>query len=193
MKRRTVILAGSVAAVTLVSAVLPLSRILIWNATESVPTGLYHIRGTASLHVSERVAIDPPLSLRRYLAERGYLPSGVPLLKEVAALRGDTVCRHDLTITINGEEAGEARALDSRARPLPDWQGCHTIGADEIFVMNLRAPDSFDGRYFGPIRRDHLIGRASPVWTDEVGDGEHIWFARPHMSSTSANTQEITP
>ena len=193
MKRRTVFLAGSVAAAALVSAALPLSRILIWNATESVPTGLYHIRGAASLHVGERVAIDPPPSLRRYLAERGYLPSGVPLLKEVAALRGDTVCRYDLTITINGEEAGVARALDSRARQLPEWQGCHTIGADEFFVMNLRAPDSFDGRYFGPIKRDHLIGRASPVWTDEAGNGEHIWFARPHMNSTPANTQEITP
>lgn len=193
MKRRTVILAGSVAAVTLVSAVLPLSRILIWNATESVPTGLYHIRGKASLNVGERVAIELPPNLRRYLAGRGYLPSGVPLLKEVAGLRGDTVCRHDLTITINGGEAGEARALDSRARPLPDWQGCHTIGADEIFVMNLRAPDSFDGRYFGPIGRDQLIGRASPVWTDEAGEGEHIWFARPRMNSIPANNQETTP
>ena len=175
------------------SAVLPLWRILIWNATESVPTGLYHIRGTASLHVGERVAIDPPRSLRRYLAERGYLPSGVPLLKEVAALRGDTVCRQGLTITINGEKAGEARALDSRARPLPDWQGCRTITADEIFVMNLRAPDSFDGRYFGPIVRVQVIGRASAVWTDEAGDGEHIWFARPHMNFTPASIQEITP
>lgn len=193
MKRPTVILAGSVAAAALVSAALPLARILIWNATESVPTGLYHIRGTASLHVGERVAIDPPDGLRELIAERGYLPSGVPLLKEVAALRGDTVCRHDLTVTINGEEAGEARALDSRARPLPDWQGCHNIGADEIFVMNLRAPDSFDGRYFGPIARAQVIGRASPVWTDEAGDGEYIWFARPHMNSTTANNQETTP
>lgn len=193
MKRRTIFLAGAVAAAALVSAVLPLSRVLIWNATASVPTGLYHIRGTASLHVGERVAIDPPHGLRELLAERGYLPSGVPLLKEVAALRGDTVCRHNLTITINGEPAGEARALDSRGRPLPDWGGCRTIGADEIFLMNLRAPDSFDGRYFGPTERIHLLGRASPVWTDEEGDGEHVWFARPHMNSTPANTQEITP
>ena len=193
MKRRTVILAGSVAAAALVSAVLPLSRILIWNATESLPTGLYHIRGTASLHVGERIAINPPHGLRELLAERGYLPSGVPLLKEVAALRGDTVCRQDLTIMINGEPVGKARALDSRARPLPDWQGCHIIGADEIFVMNLRAPDSFDGRYFGPIARAQVIGRASPVWTDEAGDGEHVWFSRPHMNSIPANNQEITP
>ena len=89
MKRRTILVAGTVAAAALLSAALPMSRILLWNETASVPTGLYHIRGTASLHVGERVAIDPPPGLRTYLAERGYLPSGVPLLKEVAALRGD--------------------------------------------------------------------------------------------------------
>ncbi len=193
MKRRTILLASMVAVATLVSAALPLSRILVWNATASVPTGLYHIRGTASLHVGERVAIEPPSRLRSYLAERGYLPSGVPLLKEVAALRGDTVCRTGLTITINGEPVGAVRALDSQARPLPDWQGCHTIAADEIFVMNRRAPDSFDGRYFGPVARSQLIGRANPVWTDEAGDGEHIWFARPHITATPNETKEINP
>lgn len=193
MKRRTIIIAGIASVAALLSAALPLARDLVWNATASVPTGLYHIRGKASLHVGERVAIDPPSELRTYLAERGYLPSGVPLLKEVAALRGDRVCRIGLVITINGEHAGFARALDSRARPLPDWQGCHTISADQIFVMNRRAPDSFDGRYFGPVARSHVIGRASPVWTDEAGDGEHVWFARPHMNSTPTNNQETTP
>lgn len=193
MKRRTIVIAGMASAAALPSAVLPLSRVLVWNATASVPTGLYHIRGKASLHVGERVALDPPPKLRAYLAERGYLPSGVPLLKEVAALRGETVCRIGLVITINGEHAGLARALDSRARPLPDWHGCHTITADEIFVMNRRAPDSFDGRYFGPVARSQVIGRAGPVWTDEAGDGEHVWFARPHLNPIPANNQETTP
>ena len=193
MRRRTIVIAGMASAAALLSATLPLSRVLVWNATASVPTGLYHIRGKASLHVGERVAIDPPPKLRAFLAERDYLPSGVPLLKEVAALRGDTVCRNGLAITINGQPAGLARAFDSRARPLPDWQGCHTIGAEQIFVMNRRAPDSFDGRYFGPVSRSHVIGRASPVWTDEAGDGVHAWFARPHMNSTPSNNQETTP
>ncbi|MEZ5688144.1 MAG: S26 family signal peptidase [Caenibius sp.] len=193
MKRRTILIAGTVAAAALFSAALPLSRVLIWNATASVPTGLYHIRGTASLHVGERVAITPPPGLRRYLAERGYLPSGVPLLKELAGLRGDTVCRTGLVVTINGEPAGLARATDGQARPLPVWQGCRIVAADEIFVMNRSAPDSFDGRYFGPVARSQLIGRSSPVWTDEGGDGEHVWFARPHMSAPSNDTKEIKP
>lgn len=193
MKRRTIMFAAGVVAATLLSVALPLSRVLIWNVTASVPTGLYHIRGKASLHVGERVAIDPPPRLHTYLAKRGYLPSGVPLLKEIAALRGDTVCRAGLVIKINGQVAGFARALDRRERPLPVWQGCHNIAADEVFVMNRDAPGSFDGRYFGPLARTAVIGRASPVWTDEAGDGDHVWFARPHMNPPHNGIKETKP
>jgi conjugative transfer signal peptidase TraF len=193
MKRRTILLAGSVAAATLLSAALRVSRVLVWNATESVPIGLYHIRGTASLHVGERVAIDPPPRLRRFLERRGYLPSGMPLLKEVAALTGDTVCRTGRVISINGKAAGMARVKDSRNRRLPVWQGCRVIADDTIFVMNPRAPNSFDGRYFGPLARAQLIGRASPVWTDEAGDSAHVWFARPTIFAPANHTKETRP
>ena len=193
MKRRTILLAASVSTAVLLSAVLQFSRTLVWNATPSVPTGLYHIRGTAGLHIGERVAVEPPSTLRRYLAERGYLPTGVPLLKEIAGLRGDRVCRVGASISINGIPVGEARERDSRGRALPVWQGCRTIAAAEIFVMNARAPDSFDGRYFGPIARASLIGRASPVWTDEAGDGEHVWFARPATSPSPTVNQGDLP
>ena len=193
MKRRAIVLAGTVAAAALLSAALPAPRVLVWNATASVPTGLYHIRGTASLHVGERVAIDPSPELRRYLAARGYLPGGVPLLKEIAALTGDRICRTGFRITINGEHAAEARAHDNQGRPLPIWQGCHTLTGSEIFAMNRRAPDSFDGRYFGVLSRARLIGRASPVWTDEAGDGARVWFARPTISSTANHNVETSP
>lgn len=178
-----------VAAAVLLSAILPLSRVLVWNVTASVPTGLYHIGDAAGLQIGERVALDPSSRLREYLAERGYLPAGVPLIKEVAALPGDTVCRDGLAITINGSRAGSARARDRRGRGLPVWRGCRTIAAQEIFVMNRRAPGSFDGRYFGPVPRDHVIGRARPVWTDEAADGDHVWFARLPRNSHPTVTE----
>ena len=179
VKRRAVLVAGTAAA-ALLSAVLPLPRLLVWNVTPSVPTGLYRIGDAAGLRTGERVALDPPPRLRDYLAARGYLPAGVPLIKEIAALPGDTVCREGLAITINGSPAGSARARDRMGRVLPAWQGCRTIAAHEIFAMNLRARDSFDGRYFGPLARDRVVGRARPLWTDEDGDGAHVWFARSH-------------
>lgn len=179
MRRRTAFLAGIVAAATLASSAFPLSQLFVWNATASVPVGLYAIGAQTGLQRGDRVAIEPASTLQRYLASRGYLPAGVPLIKEIAALGGDTVCRHDLLITINGTAAGAARRLDSLGRELPVWKGCRTIAADELFVMNRRAPGSFDGRYFGPVARADVIGRARPVWTNEAGDGDYVLLASP--------------
>ncbi|WP_236672290.1 S26 family signal peptidase [Croceicoccus sp. YJ47] len=177
MRRRTAFLAGMVAAATLASVAFPLSRLFVWNATASVPIGLYSIGAKTAIQIGDRVAIEPSSRLQRYLASRGYLPAGIPLIKEVAALGGDTVCRHDLLITINGTAAGAARRLDSLGRELPVWEGCRTIAADELFAMNTRVPGSFDGRYFGPVARADVIGRARPVWTDEAGNGNYVLLA----------------
>ena len=185
MKRRSMIFAAIVSCTTLTTLAVPVARFAVWNATASVPTGLYAIRGKASLHVGERVAIEPPPELRRLLAERHYLPTGVPLLKRIAAVRGQRVCRDALSITIDGQYVGAARPQDRLGRPLPTWAGCHVLRIGELFVMNPAAPDSFDGRYFGALRLTHVIGRAAPVWTDEAGIGDHVWFADPRTSDAS--------
>jgi conjugative transfer signal peptidase TraF len=190
MMRRRFILAGIVAAATLATLTVPVSRYAVWNATASVPTGLYAIRGKASLHVGERVAIEPPPPLRRLLAERHYLPTGVPLLKRIAAVSGQRVCRFAHGVTIDGAYVGAARARDRLGRPLPVWAGCHVLKSGELFVMNPTAPDSFDGRYFGVLRLADVIGRATPVWTDEAGDGGHIWFADPQATAPTSSTSE---
>lgn len=190
MMRRRFILAGSVAAATLATLTVPVSRYAVWNVSASVPTGLYAIRGSASLHVGERVAIEPPPDLRRLLAERHYLPTGVPLLKRIAAVRGQRVCRIAHGITIDGQYVGAARARDSLGRPLSVWAGCHVLKSGELFVMNPTAPDSFDGRYFGVLRLADVIGRATPVWTDEAGNGGHEWFADPRPTPPTSSTTE---
>jgi conjugative transfer signal peptidase TraF len=182
MKPGTALFAASVIAATLATLTIPVSRFAIWNASASLPTGLYLIRGKQSLHVGERVAIEPPPELRRLLAKRGYLPVGVPLLKRVAAVPGQRVCRFAHGVTIDGEFAGVARARDRRGRPLPAWFGCRQIKTGELFLMNIAAPDSFDGRYFGLLSQRHVIGRATPIWTDEAGNGAHVWFAQPEIS-----------
>lgn len=190
MTRRSLFLAGLVAAATLAPLTGPPARYAVWNASASVPTGLYAIRGRANLRVGERVAIEPPPALRRLMAERGYLPAGVPLLKRIAAVSGQRVCRFAFGVTVGGHYVGAAHARDRLGRPLPAWFGCRTLRAGELFVMNPAAPGSFDGRYFGVLRRADVIGRAVPVWTDEAGTGDHRWFADPRANETSPTTNE---
>ncbi|MGM4926708.1 S26 family signal peptidase [Tardiphaga sp. 804_B3_N1_9] len=139
----------------------------VWNASESVPLGLYSLRPADKLLVTELVAIKPPEPLATFLDLNGYLPVGIPMLKRVLALPGQTVCRNGLIISVDASDMGEARERDSRGRPLPVWHGCRVVGEDELFLMNWQSKDSLDGRYFGPIAASAIIGRAFPVWTGE--------------------------
>ena len=163
--RQTVLALGavSVAAVTL-TASLKFPTELIWNASASVPIGLYAVRPAGVLHVGELVVVTPPEPLASFLADRGYLPERVLLLKHILALPRQTVCRIGDSISIDGLPVGHALARDRRDRPLPAWQGCRAIRNGEVFLMNRRPADSLDGRYFGPLPAAAITGRAEPLW-----------------------------
>ena len=147
------------------SAFLHPAPSLIWNSSASVPIGLYAVRLAGMLHVGELIVVRPPEPLARFLADRGYLPKGVPLLKRVLALPGQTVCRAGRTITVDFIAVGDALERDRRGRALPVWQGCSAIAPGEVFVMNPQSEDSLDGRYFGPLPVSAIAGRADPLWT----------------------------
>jgi conjugative transfer signal peptidase TraF len=140
---------------------------LIWNASASVPTALYLVHPAGALHASELVVVQPPDALASFLDKRHYLPNGAPMLKRVLALPGQTVCRADRAITVDGIEMGDALDRDSRGRPLPVWQGCQRISDGDVFLMNRQSEDSLDGRYFGPLPVTAIVGRADPLWTRE--------------------------
>ena len=72
---------------------------------------------------------------------------------------------------------GNALDHDRLGRTLPNWQGCHRLGANELFLMNIGVRDSLDGRYFGPLAVTTVMGRATPLYTDEDGDGRFVWRA----------------
>lgn len=153
---------------------------IIWNASASVPVGLYRIVPAERLDVTDLAVVMPPDLLAGFLDERGYLPRGVPLIKRVLALSGTEVCRHGGSILAYGIAYGEARERDTRGRTLPVWQGCRRLGDGEAFFMNWDSPDSFDSRYFGPLPLSTVVGRAIPLWTDEDGAGRFEWRAPTH-------------
>lgn len=167
-------IAGAVIGFTLVAAVLPLPKLLLWNASASAPIGLYRINPFARPAVGDMVAVAPPSALARFMAERHYLPVGVPLLKHVAARPGALICRRDRAVTIDGRTVAVARTSDSHGRPLPVWRGCRVLRTDELFLLNA-APDSLDGRYFGPLPVSGLIGRATPILTRDTAPAPLRW------------------
>lgn len=167
MKRRRYLFAACGAIVVIAaSAVIHPPPRLIWNASASAPIGLYSMQAIDRPQRGDLVAVAPPAPLAAFLAARGYLPAGVPLLKHVAALPGQRVCRIGARVTVDGRLLALARDRDRRGHTLPAWQGCRRLGDDELFLANADVPDSLDGRYFGPLPASTVIGRASPLWVD---------------------------
>ncbi|MDT0684042.1 S26 family signal peptidase [Roseicyclus sp. F158] len=163
--RIVAMLSATLCAGTLSTVAIDVAPRVIWNASASVPVGLYAVLPTSSPQLGDLVLVEPPEDLARYLDRRGYLPRGLPMLKRVAALPGQTICRNGAIVRLDGKAVAAARAEDSRGRSLPSWSGCHRLRQGQVFLLNVDTPDSLDGRYFGPLPVSALRGRAVPIRT----------------------------
>jgi conjugative transfer signal peptidase TraF len=140
---------------------------IIWNASASVPLGLYVASPAEAIAHGDLVLVRPPETLAAFLSERDYVARGVPLLKHVAALPPQVVCAGGTAITVDGEIVAHRRTADRLGRPLPTWDGCHRLEPGAVFLLNPAEPGSLDGRYFGTLPRTSIVARLRPVWTRE--------------------------
>ena len=131
---------------------------VIWNASKSVPIGWYWIEHRQpKLHEIAVVKLDDWPQL--FASERGYLPEKVWLLKPVAAMFPAVVCRFGNHVFVDGKLVARAKKFDHQHSILPRWKGCLTLKSDELFVI-ARPKNSFDSRYFGPIKLSQVAGVA---------------------------------
>ncbi|QNA83771.1 S26 family signal peptidase [Sphingomonas sp. So64.6b] len=163
LRRRGLVL-GAGCAVVLATAVLPPLPRLVWNASASAPIGLYRVGPGTPVVRGDMVIARTPLAARDLAARRHYIPSNVPLVKRVAGVAGDRVCAVGRMIFVNGRPLATRRATDSHGRSLPWWTGCRMLGDGTLFLLMAEAPDSFDGRYFGPTPAADVIGKAVMLW-----------------------------
>lgn len=139
--------------------------LIVYNASASAPPGFYMMHTAKRLRRSDLVLARLPRTVADLAAQRGYLPFGVPLVKRIAALPDDLVCSLGRTISIDGQAQARQLVSDREGRALPQWQGCLRLETGDVFLLMADVQDSFDGRYFGPIRRDAVIGKLTPLWT----------------------------
>lgn len=168
MKREVILgWTGAALAAIVLGPIAVRTPLLIWNASASLPVGLYRLEPAHSPAVGDLVAYRPAPEWSRAFAARGYLPAGVPLLKPVAAKASSVVCRWGRGIFIDGRTVAMALEKDRTGRPLPRWSGCITLGPDAVFLLAPEVPDALDSRYFGPVDRKDLLGRIVPVHVRE--------------------------
>ena len=168
-------MANSVKKVSITLGAIALSALPIWmnfstklvyNPSASAPIGYYWVTefdDNSELEIGSHVVIPTPIQYRLMAAKRHYLPINVPLIKKVVALSGDQICRQHQTVSINGKPVSVALFADKEGRKLPAWTGCFALKNDEFFAL-MDAKDSFDGRYFGALKTENIIGIATFVW-----------------------------
>ena len=169
--------ACGLAALAWASFVHPLPR-LTYNPSDSVAAGWYRVdpldRRTNSplrplqppLLVGSIVLVPLPIEAAALAAQRGYLPTRIPLLKRVGAMAPQEVCIAGGRVRIDGVPSATVLPADRWGRPLPSWPQCRRLRPGELFLLSITNPASFDSRYFGPVSAAAVIGVARPVWLE---------------------------
>lgn len=145
----------------LVSLLFP-GKIILYNYTDSLPHGFYLLCPGVPKK-GDLVAFRPPEEAARLIRERKYLREGAWLLKYIVAQKGDSVCTDNGRVSINGVDYGGIHAYDKEGRLLPHYRFLGIQG-DSYFVAVKGFNDSFDSRYYGPVKKENIIGIASPFW-----------------------------
>lgn len=132
--------------------------LILYPASASVPKGLY-FRTFGAVEIGKIVAFPMPELARHYQAQRGnQAPEGFLFMKPIAAGPGDQVCNGLAGLFLNGKRVAATASYDSEGNPLPVWENCRPLDHNEFFLLSDYAPNSFDSRYFGPIRTDDVVG-----------------------------------
>lgn len=161
------------AALAWASFVSPLPR-LTYNPSDSVAVGWYRVDTlnqrdgslSRSLTVDSIVLVPLPTEAAALAAQRGYLPTRIPLLKRVAAVAPQMVCITGGTVRIDGVPTAAVLRVDRIGRPLQSWPQCRSLEPGELFLLSVTNPASFDSRYFGPVSAFTVLGVAHPVWLE---------------------------
>jgi signal peptidase I len=121
--------------------------------------------------------------------ERNMKPFHVPRKGETVRLEGPNVKLYQLLVANEMKESGknpdidvfdlqlgpDGRVVDGHLRvdgkPLETWK----VGGDYLFMMGDNRDNSFDSRFWGPVRRDDIVGKAMIIYWSF---GNKIWQIR---------------
>lgn len=128
-----------------------------------MPHGFYLVLPELNVQRGDLVVFYLPRAVMRQMRGRNWLSHVQLLIKKVAAVEGDSVCNREGKLTINDSFVAIAQKEDGEGRAIPTFRGCFQVGSEYFLPLSSHIPNSFDGRYFGAVSKDDLLGRAVPL------------------------------
>jgi len=138
-------------------------KLIIYNATNSLPVGLYYVVKKTHYQSGDIVCFPIPEHVKRMVSERKWLPENSYLLKKIIAVYGDYCCIDNYKYHVKNSY-GNIKLTDSSGRTMPEISLCKLLSINEFFVGDLDQERSFDSRYFGTININNIHGIARPLW-----------------------------
>ncbi|WP_162896448.1 signal peptidase I [Cysteiniphilum halobium] len=132
----------------------------IQQLTPSMPEGWYFTYPQLDYHKGDSVVFIPNQQTENYILARKWLPKGIPLLKEIVGVAGDSLCIKNQNVYINGQWIGKVYKTDGQGNILPMFRFCGTIPKDSYFMQGVANPHSFDSRYYGLVNKAQIMSKA---------------------------------
>lgn len=161
--------------------------LIIYNATDSLPHGLYLVVQKPVYERGDLVVFPVPVSVKGLVRQRHWLPDGAFLIKPIAGENGDMLSTKSGRCLVNGADFGPVETVDRTGQQLPVFSINRRLEKGEIAVVNP-TPRSFDSRYFGPISERQIIGKAVPIWT-QPGTVRNV--RKPFVEKSRQKTGEV--
>ncbi len=134
---------------------IPKRKFIYINNTDSLPLGLY-VLSNEKIELGKYVVFSKPDNLNKI--QRNWILGNASFLKQISAIPGDTVCIQKNTVLINGKETGTVKTVDRNGEELPKILKntfCRKLNKGEFWTATHH-PNSFDSRYYGPVKIDQL-------------------------------------
>lgn len=144
---------------------------LVWNATPSIPVGLYLSKDYNAYEPLSRgdIVCWKHGDMGKYL-DRGYVPADIRVCKHVVGVYGDQVAQTSGKVSVVNAQTGavttaQVQSLDTKGRTLDNaLENITTVAPETVLVLAPEIPNALDSRYLGLIPTQVLKNRMTPIW-----------------------------
>jgi len=133
---------------------------LVYNASKSMSRGVYVVIPAKKIQRNDIVVFYPPFTTQQFLSMQHWGPGNHLLMKHVLGLPGDWVCKRKNTLWINQNKVANVLVFYATNKKIPQVDFCGYLTVDQYLLLSTNSERSFDGRYFGPVQRQNIKGKA---------------------------------